>query len=188
VATHLACHGVALASLVTTVARSRHPQPWAIQPADDCLRTCAGLDAIALQERLDESSAQLMTALDLMDEATWEIELKSNGDKYPAKAIILDRLNEVVVHHVDLHLGFDFADVESSLLRALLVWNLTRALPRLAGVELRVDSDEGFSCRVGTGKVVTVRGTEGNIMAWLTGRKGASSVLGAEELSLWGPV
>ena len=101
---------------------------------------------------------------------------------------MLDRLNEVVIHHIDLNIGFDFSDIEPELLRILLQWNLFRSAPRFAQMKLTVTTDEGFSAILGRGTKVSLRGSEANLVGWLTGRKDSSVVLGAEDLDLAGPV
>jgi len=129
-----------------------------------------------------------MVAFDQMDDAAWATTLRTSQGPIPASALMLDRLNEVVVHHIDLGLGFDFTDIEPTLLRILLQWNLFRAAPRFAQIKLTITTDEGFSAVVGRGTKVTLRGSEANIVGWLTGRKDSSTVLGADDLDLAGPV
>jgi maleylpyruvate isomerase len=129
-----------------------------------------------------------MKAFDRMDDRAWATRVHTSQGKLPASAFVIDRLNEVVIHHVDLQTGFDFTDVDPQLVRTLLQWNLFRTSSRFSTIKLQVISDEGFSAVVGNGSPLTVRGNETNILGWLTGRKDSSSVLGADDLDLAGPV
>jgi len=187
VATHLAHHGQALAAMAGQIARTRQPVTWDVEQPDSELHAGARRPALALQEALDQCSAAVATAFDAMDEAAWAVTVQTSQGALPASVLVLDCLNETVIHHVDLRLGFDFADIDPSLTRSLLQWNLFRAQPRFARVSLEVTTDEGLHTKVGHGPAVTVRGNETNILGWLTGRKDPSAVLGAEELDLSGP-
>ena len=161
---------------------------WRGTETDEELNTGALRGALELQEHLDRSSAGLMRAFEQMDDQAWTTSVRTSQGSIPASALMLDRLNEVVIHHIDLDLGFDFADIEPDLLRILLQWNLFRTAPRFAGFKLTVTTDEGFSAVLGRGTKVTLRGSEANLVGWLTGRKDSSVVLGAEGLDLSGPV
>ena len=187
VATHLAHHMEALAAMATQIAQTRAPVTWQVEQSDAELNTGARRPALALQETLDQCSAAVAAAFDLMDADAWAITVQTSQGDVPASVLVLDCLNETVIHHIDLRLGFDFADIDPTLTRSLLQWNLFRASPRFAQVRLDVTTDEGLHVTVGKGPAVTVRGNETNILGWLTGRKDPSAVLGAEELDLSGP-
>jgi len=170
------------------IGRTHKQITWRGTQTDEELNAGALRGALELQEHLDRSSAGLMQAFEQMDNRAWTTTLRTSQGSIPATALMLSRLNEVVIHHIDLDLGFDFADIEPDLLRILLQWNLFRAAPRFSGIKLTVTSDEGFSAVLGRGTKVTLRGSEANLVGWLTGRKDSSVVLGAEGLDLSGPV
>jgi len=188
VATHLAHHGLALAGMATSIAQNHEPVTWRTMQTDADLNAGACRRALELQEALDQSSAALMDAFDAMDDTAWAVPIITSQGSLPASVLIVDRLNQVLIHHVDLNLGFDLTDISPDLTRMLVQWNLFRTTPRYAQIELTIVADEGFSASVGEGKAVTVRGNETNILGWLTGRKDSSAVLGAEELDLAGPL
>jgi len=188
VATHLARQADTLAEMARQIATTHHQINWRSTFNDADVNAAVFRKAVALQEDLDRSSAELIQAFDLMDDDAWATTVLTSQGQLPASALVLDRLNEVVIHHVDLRLGFDFADIDPALTRTLLQWNLFRAAPRFSQVELTVVTDEGFTAILGTGAPITVRGNETNIIGWLTGRKDSSAVLGAEGLDLAGPV
>jgi maleylpyruvate isomerase len=188
IAAHLARHAEALTDMALEIARTHEPIAWRSAQSDADLNAQAGGDALALQEALDESSAALMRAFELMDEAAWATTVRSSQGPLPASALVLDRLNEVALHHVDLLLGYDFTDIEPALVHRLLKWNLFRETPRFSEVELTVVTDDGLTAVVGHGTPVTVRGNEPTLLGWLTGRKDPSAVLGGEQINLGGPV
>ena len=188
VATHLAYQGEALTDMALEIERTHKQITWRGTQTDEDLNAGALRGALELQEHLDRSSAGLMRAFEQMDDRAWTTTVRTSQGAIPASALMLDRLNEVVIHHIDLDLGFDFADIEPNLLRILLQWNLFRAAPRFSQFKLTVTTDEGFSAVLGRGTKVTLRGSEANLVGWLTGRKDSSAVLGAEGLDLSGPV
>lgn len=188
VATHLARQAETLAEMARQISATHEQINWRSTRNNTDVTATVYRKAVALQEDLDQSSADLMRAFDSMDDDAWATTLRTSQGAVPAPALVLDRLNEVVIHHADLHLGFDFTDIDPALKRTLLQWNLFRAAPRFSTVELTIITDEGFTAIVGTGVPVTVRGNETNIIGWLTGRKDSSAVLGADDLDLAGPV
>ena len=188
VATHLAHHAEILTDMALEIGSTHKQITWRGNQTDSDLNAGALRGALELQEHLDRSSAGLMRAFDQMDPRAWATTLRTSQGPIPASTLMLDRLNEVVIHHIDLDLGFDFADIGPELTRILLQWNLFRAAPRFTSIKLTVTSDEGFSTVLGRGPKVTLRGSEANLVGWLTGRKDSSVVLGAEDLDLSGPV
>ncbi|MCL2471846.1 MAG: maleylpyruvate isomerase family mycothiol-dependent enzyme [Propionibacteriaceae bacterium] len=188
VASHLAHQAETLAQMADQITRNHEPITWRDIQSDADLNAGARRSAVGLQEALDQSSATLMNAFTKMDDQAWATTIRTSQGALPASVLVLDRLNEVTLHHIDLRLDFDFADVGPTLTRTLLQWNLFRAAPRFSQVELTIVTDEAYSATVGQGEAVTVRGNQTNLLGWLTGRKSSSSVLGADELDLAGPV
>jgi len=188
IASHLAFQAQALAKMAHQLRETQEPVAWKSMQPDAVLNLGAQRNALALQEDLDQSSADLMNAFDLLDESHWKNQVQTSQGTLPSQSLLLDRLNEIIVHHVDLVLGFEFTDVQPAVTRALLQWNLFRAMPRFTQIRLRINSDEGFSVAVGAGTKVTVRGSEAQLLAWLTGRKDSSGITGADDLDLGGPV
>jgi len=186
VATHLANQADALAAMADQIASTHAPVTWRTTQADADLNTGARRGALELQEALDQSSARLMQALDSLDDQAWATTVRTSQGALPALALVVARVNEVTIHYIDLGLGFDFADIKPASTKTLLQWNLFRVTPRFSQVRLKIVTDEGFSAVVGKGPTVTVRGTQTNVLGWLTGRRDSSAVLGAEELDLAG--
>ena len=63
----------------------------------------------------------------------------------PARLLPLARLLEVVVHHVDLDIGFEFADIENTTAEWLLEWSAFRVRSREEFPRLDLTSDSGFA-------------------------------------------
>ena len=111
----------------------------------------SGRTGLELQIDLDTSAGRLGDAFEAMDEAgAWEtvVELRG-GLKVPARLLPLTRLLEVVVHHVDLDIGFEFDQIETTTAEWLLEWcafrlRAPRGLPQApADVGLRLRDRPG---------------------------------------------
>jgi maleylpyruvate isomerase len=144
-----------------------------------------GLD---LQIDLDTTAGSLDEAFDALETAdAWDavVELRG-GTEVPARLLPLARLGEVVLHHVDLDIGYDISDVDPDTAG----WLLEYVGWRLAGrdgfppLELRIDG--GSATRVGppSDSATEVRGSSPALLGWLTGRTGADSIQGADGLTL----
>ena len=101
----------------------------------------------------------------------------------PARLLPLARLLEVVIHHVDLDIGFEFdADRERDRRVAAGVVRLPAPEPR--GVpRLDLTSDSGFTISLGSaGEPTAVSGTSANLLGWVMSRVDDSAVRGGEGL------
>ncbi|MDR0416498.1 MAG: maleylpyruvate isomerase N-terminal domain-containing protein, partial [Propionibacteriaceae bacterium] len=144
--------------------------------------------AVALQTALDTSSTRLVELFDRLAPDDWSVSLSSPIGPLAAIALPLARLNEIVLHHVDLRLGLSLADLEPDVVEWLLPWNALRVGPRLGHLAIRLLSDEGWDEVIGAGdRRVEVRGSGPGLLGWLTGRLDSSAVLGADGVDLGGP-
>jgi maleylpyruvate isomerase len=142
----------------------------------------AGRSGLELQIDLDTSAGRLNRAFDAMDEAAWDavVELRS-GTKVPARMLPLARLLEVVVHHVDLDIGFEFDQIENATAEWLLEWCAFRVRSREEFPRLDLTSDSGFTISLGNaGEPVAVSGTSANLLGWVMSRLDDSAVRGGE--------
>jgi maleylpyruvate isomerase len=97
----------------------------------------------------------------------------------------LSRLLEVVVHHVDLDIGFEFDNVETPTAEWLLEWCAFRLRGREEFPKLELSSDSGFTMALGNaGEPIAVNGASANLLGFVMGRLDASAVRGAESLQL----
>jgi maleylpyruvate isomerase len=142
----------------------------------------AGRSGLELQIDLDTSAGRLDQAFDAMDDASWDaiVELRS-GTKVPARLLPLARLLEVVVHHVDLDIGFEIDQIDHPTAEWLLEWCAFRVRDREEFPRLDLSSDSGFTISLGNaGEPTSVSGTSPNLLGWVMGRVDDSAVRGGE--------
>ena len=86
-------------------------------------------------------------AFEALDEAeAWDavVELRG-GLQVPARLLPLARLIEVVIHHVDLDIGFEVDDIDEPTAEWLLEWCAFRLRNRDEFPKLDLTSDSGFT-------------------------------------------
>jgi maleylpyruvate isomerase len=109
----------------------------------------------------------------------------SRGLQAPARLLPLARLLEVVIHHVDLDVGFQITDIDNQTAEWLLEWCAFRLRDREEFPRLQLTSDSGVTTAVGSpSEAVLVSGSSANLLGWLLGRTDASAVTGAADLRL----
>ena len=147
----------------------------------------AGRTGLELQIDLDTSAGRLGDAFEAMEEAqAWDsiVELRG-GLKVPARLLPLTRLLEVVVHHVDLDIGFEFDRIENATAEWLLEWSAFRLRERDEFPRLELTSESGFTITLGSaGEPIVISGTSANLLGWVMGRLDRSAVRGDEGLKL----
>jgi maleylpyruvate isomerase len=144
----------------------------------------AGRTGLELQIDLDTSAGRLNQAFDTLDDAAWDaiVELRS-GTKVPARLLPLARLSEVVVHHVDLDIGFAVDQIENPTAEWLLEWCAFRVRDREDFPRLDLSSDSGFTISLGNaGGPTAVSGSSGNLLGWVMSRVDDSAVSGGQGL------
>jgi maleylpyruvate isomerase len=179
IATHLTHHAQCMTTTLTQL--GKQPVTWNCELTDKDLWVGAQRSPLELTEDLDQSSAELARALDPLSNTNWDSTVITSVGEIPSSALILDRLNEVVIHHVDLNLSIDFTDLKPELVHLLLAWNAVRLSSRFTDNEITIMTDEGDTMVVGSGAPRTVRGSQASLLGWMVGRKGSSAILGAEE-------
>jgi maleylpyruvate isomerase len=147
----------------------------------------SGRTGLELQIDLDTSAGRLGNAFEALNEAGgWDavVELRG-GLKVPARLLPLARLLEVVVHHVDLDIGFEFDQIETAAAEWLLEWCAFRLRERAEFPKLELSSESGFTIALGNaGEPVAVGGTSADLLGFVMGRLDRSAVRGAEALQL----
>ena len=147
----------------------------------------AGRSGLDLQIDMDTSAGRLSSAFDELDGAeAWDAVVEmSRGVKVPARLTPLARLLEVVIHHVDLDIGYEITDIDTQTAEWLLEWCTFRLRDREDFPKLELSSDSGFTTTVGSvGEPVAVSGSSGDLLGWLLSRTDASAVSGADGLRL----
>lgn len=188
VATHLARHADAVRRLTRwAVTGEREEMYISPQQRDDEIEAGATRPGLELQIDLDTSAGQLEDAFAALDHAAaWDagVELRG-GLQVSARLLPLARLTEVVVHHVDLDVGFGVDDIDDTTAAWLLEWSAYRLRHRDEFPRLELKSTSGLTISIGSsGRPITVRGTNARLLGWLTSRSDASTVDGASGLTM----
>ncbi|GAA3606794.1 maleylpyruvate isomerase family mycothiol-dependent enzyme [Microlunatus ginsengisoli] len=189
VATHIARQAEALSRLANW---ARTGQRQAMYSSDDernaQIDAGSGRSGLELQIDLDTTAGRLAEDFESLDAAdAWDavVELRG-GTEVPARMLPLARLGEVVLHHIDLDIGYDIDAVDPATAGWLLEYTAFRLGGRdgFPSLELRVTG--GPASRVGppSDEPQVISGTAAALLGWLTGRSGPDRVEGAEGLSL----
>jgi len=143
------------------------------------------MPAQALLERLDVACRRLRESLGDATDDIWDAPaITSKGEVHIGPGLVVSRLREVEVHHVDLDYGYKPKDwpfewVLEEMDRAML--DLPSRLPPGTAVVLTAtDADQRWVA--GSGDAVEVTGTTAELFAWVIGR--ASHVNGVESPAL----
>jgi len=136
----------------------------------------AQLPAAVLGEHLRESAQRFREACLAMTAADWEQAVTwTTGQRTAADAVPRSRLTEVLVHHVDLGMGYPATAWPRAFVRERLdavISSLNRRA--LAPETLRLVTTDSVRTLVVNGAMVqdarTVTGTETQLLAWLLGR------------------
>jgi maleylpyruvate isomerase len=188
VATHIARNADGLIRL-TQWARTGERQDMypSSEHRDSEIEAGSGRSSLELQIDLDNSAGRLDAAFDELDSVNaWDVAVEMRGGlTVPARLLPLARLLEVVIHHVDLDIGYEITDLETPTAEWLLEWCAFRLGHRDDWPKLQLTSDTGFTTTTGSaGEPVAVSGSSARLLGWLTGRTDASSLTGAGELQL----
>ena len=188
VATHIARHADAIVRLVQWALTGKrldmYPSPEHRANEIEAGAERSGLD---LQIDMDTSAGRLTSAFDELDGVeAWDAGVEmSRGVKVPARLLPLARLLEVVIHHVDLDIGYEITDIDTQTAEWLLEWCGYRLRHREDWPKLQLTSDTGFATTVGSsGEPVAVSGSSAHLLGWLVGRTDGSSLTGTGELQL----
>lgn len=146
------------------------------------------LPARELQARLSGSCEQLRSALESAPDVVWGLPaIRTSGEVLVGPGLVVARLREVEVHHVDLAYGYGpedwpFAWVIEEMDRAML--DLPARLPTGTAVVLTA-SDAGQHWVAGSGTSLEISGTTGELLAWVTGRATQVGGFEAPDLTPW---
>lgn len=143
-------------------------------------------NGLELQIDLDTSALGLKSALDELERADLDqlIELRA-GFRIPVRLLPLARLNEVVLHHIDLDTGFEARHISQPTARWLVEWTLLRLDDRIDIPALEIHSESGLDARIGGfGDPTTVSGPDNLLLGWLTGRSSGDGLEGASDLTM----
>jgi maleylpyruvate isomerase len=187
-ATHLARNADAVRRLAEWARTGERQDMYAsADQRDSEILEGAARSALDLQIDLDTSAGKLADAFEEIDAArAWDAVVEMRGGMHvPARLLPLSRLLEVVIHHVDLDIGYDVGNIDQQEAEWLLEWYAFRLRDRDEFPKLVLTSDSGFTINAGSsGEPLTVRGTSANLLGWLMNRVDGSAVDGSGDLRL----
>ena len=188
VATHLARQADAIGRL-TEWARTgeRRDMYSSANQRESDIEAGAGRPGLELQLDLDTSAGRLGEAFDALDRAgAWDAVVEMRGGmRVPARLLPLARLLEVIIHHVDLDVGFDVGDIDQQTAEWLLEWCAFRLRDRGEFPQLVLTSDSGFTIQLGrSGEPRPITGSSSSLLGWVTKRVDSSAVTGGDQLHL----
>ena len=134
--------------------------------------------ALGLQTDLDTSAGRLHARFPELLEMPCDKPVRLS----PQLTVRLDhlpliRLNEVVLHHIDLDVGFTPADVEPDVAAWLLGFNAELIGRGAAYPAIRLVADSGLTALIGgPGRPHNVHGPDNRLLGWLTGRLGPDGI------------
>lgn len=187
VASHLARNADALTRLVKDLVEGRQaPLYPSLSERDREIERGSERDGLALQIDLDTSAGRLHEAFDLLERVPVPTQVTLAPDVVvDAVQLPVARLAEVLLHHLDLDVGFSLADVSPDATRWLLAWVCFRLRHRGSTPAMRIESDSGLTDRIGgSGYATTVHGSDAALAGWLSGRTGSEELRGARNLAL----
>jgi maleylpyruvate isomerase len=183
VVTHLAANADAIRRAVDAAADGETGElyPGGKAARDAEIEAGRARKARELQSLLEVSCGRLAAALGAAPGTVWDaVAITTSGEVPIGTGLIVGRLREVEVHHVDLDLGYGpddwpFGWVLEEMERAMV--NLPSRLPSDVAVVLTAtDADQHWVA--GSGDAMEISGTTGELFAWVTGR--AAHVQGLE--------
>jgi maleylpyruvate isomerase len=187
---HLSANADGVRRAVEAAARGEAGEvyPGGKSARDGEIEAGRALPARELQARLGDSCEQLWSALEAAPDEVWgSPAIGISGEVLVGAGLVVARLREVEVHHVDLAYGYapddwPFAWVVEEMERAML--DLPARLPTGIAVVLTA-SDAGQHWVAGSGSSLEISGTTGELFAWVTGRASHVGGLVAPVLRPW---
>ncbi|SDB80180.1 maleylpyruvate isomerase [Raineyella antarctica] len=183
-AAHIARHADALRGVVDGALRGEsvplYPTPEA---REEGIRAGAGRSGLAIQEDLDTACGELDASFDKVKD--WSVPVDFRGTELPLALLPFGRLAEVVLHHVDLAIGYRLEDLDPEVAGYALDWAVTAIARKPEAPALRLVADEGRTWTVPVpGDPVEVTGSAAGLLGWLAGRLGPEAVSGADDVTV----
>lgn len=179
-AAHIARHADAVRGVVEGALRGETVPLYASpESREQGIRAGAGRSGLAVQEDLDGAIGRLEATFDKVTD--WSTLVDFRGDPVPLALLPFGWLSEVVMHHIDLAIGFGFDDLDPAEAGLVLDWSVSRIGRKPGAPALHLRADTGRSWTIeGRGEQVEVTGSAPNLLGWLTGRLGPDVVVGAD--------
>lgn len=192
--THVARNADALVNLLTGV-RIGTPTPMYATPQsrDADIESGAGRPSDELTADLRASAARLQEAAEALGSGDdWRAVVEwRKGRRRPIADVPRARLAEVVLHHVDLDVGFTVHDLPGAVAEQVVAESLGRlgALPDPPAVRVRPTDGQATAIPADASDHVTVTGSAAALAGWLAGRTNGAGLAAdgpLPELPAWG--
>lgn len=186
VASHLARNAEGMTRLATWARTGERQEMYPSREQRDAdIDAGAGRSGLDLQVDLDTTAGALDAALAaLADADRWDAAIEIRGEPQPARLLPLLRLSEVALHHVDLDVGTELADLDPELVGWLLELVALRLHNREDYPALELRTDAGHHAVLGRPDATptVVGGPDAAVLGRLTGRTTAGSADGVSGL------
>lgn len=140
----------------------------------------SGRGAAELVADVRHSAARFAAEYERMPAEGWDRIVRwTGGQERPASRAADSRLTEVLVHHVDLRVGYTPSHWPPGFVGDMLTRVVASLSPRDGLAAMRCHaSDTGtwYEVKAGEGAVV-IRGPQASLLAWLMGRSGGTDLL-----------
>lgn len=170
VATHIARNADALRRVI---AASLMDDPAPLYPSASLkyndIERGSERSGLELHVDLDTAAGELARLMERVED--WTVPVRLPAGEFPLSVVTLIRLQELILHHLDLNTSFTWHDVDPIPAGWLLEWTviLMRDDPSLPAVD--ISSESGVTASIGgTGQRRAVFGPDAALWAWLTGR------------------
>ncbi|QNE17094.1 maleylpyruvate isomerase family mycothiol-dependent enzyme [Kribbella qitaiheensis] len=176
VLTHLARNADALVNLCDwALTGIRKPMYASVEAREDDIAAGAARPLAVQVEDVVAAEARLRERFEDLPEVAWLTEISwPSGVVRTADQIVVARLNEVEVHHVDLGIGYSFDDVPAELREVLLTYVTTRWPDDIPVVLRSSDSEWTSPARPAGARIVT--GGSAALLSWVLGRDDGSTL------------
>ncbi|MFC3450009.1 maleylpyruvate isomerase N-terminal domain-containing protein [Amycolatopsis speibonae] len=190
---HLARNADGLVNLLTWAKTAVETPMYAGEAArDDDIEKGAYRSAEEIAEDVVSSAARLVEVASSLPDDAWSARVRARqGREIPAEFVLWLRFSEISIHLTDLDLGYDFARVadllgdEFEVVVGNAIGMYGGELPAVLLVAAEADGYR-HEWRLGEGEPVTLTGTRGDVLAWVTGRSDGSTLDGeAPPLPHW---
>ncbi|WP_405782632.1 maleylpyruvate isomerase family mycothiol-dependent enzyme [Streptomyces sp. NBC_00859] len=178
VLSHLARQAPALERLLEWARTGVETPQYADRGARDAeIAAGAGRPAAVQLSDVRERAAHFQHVIETLPGPAWQATVRPfTGELCTPQRILVIRLRELELHHVDLDIGYGWHDIPASA-RHIILADVLSYYAEAGGVPdftLR-DSEGELLGRIGAGGPV-VTGTAANALAWLAGRSGGTGL------------
>lgn len=185
VVTHLARSAEALVRVMDWAATGVEQQPYpSAESRDEDIQAGGRRSGPELAADLGAAAAAFEQRARTLPAAAWDTEVQPRGEPLTPTRLLMVRLRELEIHHVDLAAGYHVDDIPEWVATWVLDDVIATFAKRSEPLAVRlVATDVDLERELGTGGPL-VEGPLAGLVGWLSGRGSAEmlSVTGAEEV------